>query len=318
MDVPKPSIAANQILVRVKAVTLNPTDHKHIDALSPPGSIVGCDFAGQVVEVGADVSSWKAGDRAAGFVHGGLFQDRGSFAEFLKADADLAWHVPEGISDTDAACYGISATTAALALNVRFGLPWADESSTATDEYVFIYAGGTAAGLFNIQIAKAAGYKVVTTASPRSTDLVKSYGADAVFDYASQTVAEDIVKQYPGISKAVDCFAEGKSADVCAKVVRDAGGKVLALLPGKHDMVMVYTLLGHEFQILPPIGPKFEKSPGDRAALVKFYEMLPRVLDVLKPVPITVSEGGLEEVLAGLDKLRRHQVSGGKLGVYLK
>lgn len=90
-DVPKPTITADEILVKVKFVALNPTDYKHLDILSPPGSISGCDYAGEVVEVGASSSNaWKIGERVAGVVHGGLYPDRGAFAEYLKVDADLA------------------------------------------------------------------------------------------------------------------------------------------------------------------------------------------------------------------------------------
>ncbi|MBE3049565.1 alcohol dehydrogenase catalytic domain-containing protein, partial [Candidatus Bathyarchaeota archaeon] len=94
-EVPKPTISAKEILVKVKAVALNPTDFKHLDVISPPGSIIGCDFAGEVVEVGADASGWKVGDRVAGGLHGGLYPDRGTFAEFLKVEGDLAYHIPE-------------------------------------------------------------------------------------------------------------------------------------------------------------------------------------------------------------------------------
>lgn len=62
---------------------------------------------------------------------------------------------------------------------------------------IFIYAGSTAAGLFTVQLAKAAGYTVVTTASPHSFDLVRSYGADVVFDYDDPEVVENVVQVYP-------------------------------------------------------------------------------------------------------------------------
>ena len=201
-DVPIPTISPNEILVKVNTVALNPTDFKHLDVISPPNSIIGCDYAGLVQQVGSAVGSgWTPGDRVAGVVHGGLFPDKGAFAEYLKVDADLAWKVPAEISDTDATTYGVSAVTAMLTLNVRHGLPFiqGDDQAAPKDEAIFIYAGATGAGLFHIQIAKAAGYEVVTTASPRSFDLVKAYGATAVFDYRSATVAADVIKEYPKI-----------------------------------------------------------------------------------------------------------------------
>ncbi|KAM0189085.1 hypothetical protein ACHAPA_012229 [Fusarium lateritium] len=319
-DMTIPTISSNEILVKVKAVALNPTDFKHLDVISPPNSIIGCDYAGVIHQVGDSVKDkWNVGDRVAGAVHGGLYPDKGAFAEYLKTDADVAWKVPDGISDTDAATYGVSAVTAMLTLNVHHGLPFVDTKSGAPkDEAVFIYAGATSAGLYHIQVAKAAGYKVVTTASPRSFQLVKDYGADAVFDYKSPSVAADIIKEYPKITKAVDCFSEGKSTSICAAVLKPTGGKVITLLPnGKsgtpgvtYDTVMSYTAFGHPFQWLPPIGPKFEARPQDRAALVRFYTILPQITHLLKPIPTIKMKNGFDGVLEGLNKLRAGQVSG--------
>ncbi|KAF5565082.1 TOXD [Fusarium phyllophilum] len=321
-DVPIPSITPNEILVKVKAVALNPTDFKHLDIISPPNSIIGCDYAGVVHQIGDSVKDkWKIGDRVAGAVHGGLYPDKGAFAEYLKIDADLAFKVPEHISDTEATTYGVSAVTAMLVLNVHHGLPFIDTKPVSPkNEAIFIYAGSTSAGLYHIQLAKAAGYTVVTTASPRSTQLVKQYGADAVFDYNSPSVAEDIIKEYPKITKAVDCFSEGKSTSICAAVLAPSGGKVVTLLPnGKsstpgvtYDLVMSYTAMGHAFQWLPPIGPKFEARPQDRAALVRFYETLPQITHVLKPIPTIELKSGFDGIFEGLDKLRAGQVAGGK------
>jgi NADPH:quinone reductase-like Zn-dependent oxidoreductase len=71
-DVPIPKLPAdNWILVKNKAVALNPTDWKNIERATAPGAIVGCDYAGVVEEVGKDVSNYKVGDRIAGFVRGG-------------------------------------------------------------------------------------------------------------------------------------------------------------------------------------------------------------------------------------------------------
>ncbi|RSL55299.1 hypothetical protein CEP51_014566 [Fusarium floridanum] len=324
-NVPVPTITSNEILVKVKAVALNPTDFKHLDFISPPGSIIGCDYAGVVEKVGdAAGATWKVGDRIAGAVHGGLFPDKGAFAEYLKVEADLAWKIPENVSDTDAATYGVSAVTAMLSLNVLHGLPFVDGKTAAPrNEAIFIYAGSTSAGLYHIQLAKAVGCTVVTTASPHSFDLVKKYGADAVYDYRSPTVVEDIIKDYPNMSKAVDCFSEGKSTTVCAEVIKKKGGKVITLLPnGKskipnvtYDPVLAYTALGHAFQWLPPMGPKFEARPADREALVRFYSTLPQLTHILKPIPTTEQKLGFDGILEGLDKLRGGKVSGGKLVV---
>lgn len=329
-DIPVPTISSDEILVKVKSVALNPTDFKHIDIISPPNSIIGCDYAGEVTAVGANAAkTWKVGERVAGAVHGGLYPDRGAFAEYLKTDYDLAWKIPPEVSDADATTYGVSAVTAALALNNRHGLPWAnegpktDQAASAERPSIFIYAGSTAAGLFHVQLAKAAGLTVVTTASPHSFDLVKKYGADSVFNYKSPKVAEEIVKEFPNISMAVDCFSEGKSIEICAKVIQNKGGKVVTLLDGgksktlgvEYEMILAYTMYGHAFQWLPPIGPKIAASPLDRETLVHFCSILPELTKTIKPTPVTELEGGFDAILDGLDQLRAGKVSGGKLVV---
>jgi NADPH:quinone reductase-like Zn-dependent oxidoreductase len=331
-EVPEPAISPNEILVKVRAVALNPTDHMHIDAISPPGSIIGCDYAGEVSKVGSNaVKAWSVGDRVAGVVHGGLSPERGAFAEYLKIDSDLAWKVPDDVDDAAATTFGVSAATAMLALNARLGFPYPGEKQDTqrqqTAPVVFIYAGSTAAGLFTIQIAKLAGYTVVTTASPHSTDLVKSYGADAVFDYHDPDVATAIVKQYPNISVGVDCFSKGKSFGISDEVLKNSKGKLITLLqppkpkyPGvEHELILAYTLFGHPFQWLPPIGPKWLALPDDRKALARFFAVLPQLVSdkKLRAPPIFLEEGGWNGILTGLDKLRAGNVSGGKIVVKL-
>ena len=70
------------------------SDVAHV-GVGRPGSVLGCDFSGTVHRVGKDVTSLKIGDHVSGFVHGGLWADEGTYAEYLRAAADLVWVVPE-------------------------------------------------------------------------------------------------------------------------------------------------------------------------------------------------------------------------------
>lgn len=322
--IPVPVIADNEILVRVRCVALNPTDWKHIDMLSPRGAIIGCDYSGIVAKVGPHApGNWKVGERVAGCVHGGLYPDKGSFAEFLKIPGDLAFKVPDEVSDEEATTFGVSAVTAMLALNVRLDVPWIDGGVEhgRRDTPVLIYSGATAAGLYAIQLAKQAGVKVVVTASPRSHDLVKQYGADDVFDYRSPTAVDDIVRAYPNLDRAMDCFSEGGSTEFCVNAVRKNRGRVVTLLDTgktsmqdvKIDFFLAYSIFNEEFQWLPPVGSKFPKVPADNEALRRFYSAMPDLSKRLKAPPLKKIDGGLENLRSGLDMLRQGQVSGTKL-----
>ncbi|KAM3526452.1 hypothetical protein MY4038_006813 [Beauveria bassiana] len=335
-DVPVPTIADDEILVKVTAVALNPTDFKHVDLFSPDGAVVGCDYAGVVAKVGTGpvaTNAWKVGDRVAGWVHGGLFPDRGSFAQYLKVDADLAWKVPDSVSDLAATTYGVSAVTAVLGLNKHLGVSWPDDttstssssSSSSFGEPILIYAASTGAGLYATRLAKLAGRTVVATASPHNFDLVRRHGADAVFDYKSPTAAADIRAAYPTLTQAFDGISENGTTEFCASVLQP-GGAIVILLPPTADEVdgakivpiLAYTLFGREFHLLPPDGPKFPASPEDRAVLARFYALLPKIVGELEPIPIKELAGGLENLGEGLSLLREGKVSGTKLGYKLE
>lgn len=83
--------------------------------MAPPKAIIGCDYSGTVVKLGNNVSNKniKVGDRVAGCVHGGLFTDKGSYAEYLKVQSDLTFKVPERLSFEEAATFGVPWITAA-------------------------------------------------------------------------------------------------------------------------------------------------------------------------------------------------------------
>jgi NADPH:quinone reductase-like Zn-dependent oxidoreductase len=325
-EVPRPKLLANEILVKVRAVALNPIDTKFIDFIAPAGNTAGCDFAGVVVEIGEGAPGrWQIDDRVAGFVQGGIDKDRGSFAEYIKVEGDLVWRIPGGISDEEASTYGISAVTAMQALYLHLDVPWPNEDGKGhIDTPIFIYAGSSSVGLFAIQLAKKAGLTVVTTASPHSFELVRKYGADHVFDYHTSTAAQDIAKAHPDITKAIDCFSEGKSTDFCAQILQRNGSKVVTLLDTKASvpgvevkMIMSFQLLGQGFAWLPPIGPKFAASSADRDALARFYSSLFELAQTLKAPPVKQVGEGFRGILEGLDQIRAKQVSGSKLVVTL-
>lgn len=91
----------------------NPTDWKHEAFFSPKDAIIGCDYAGTVVKLGNNLASpLQVGDKVAGWVHGGLFPNKGSYAEYAKQESDLLFKVPESISLKEASHFGCAWLTA--------------------------------------------------------------------------------------------------------------------------------------------------------------------------------------------------------------
>lgn len=215
----------------------------------------------------------------------------------------------------------------ALQLVLKFPWPDTQRSESGTRGTILIYSGATSASIFTIQLAKLAGYEVVTTCSPRSNDLVKGYGADAVYDYRDPKTLEAIIAAYPHLSLAFDGFSEGGSNKFCCQAVAKNKGTVVSLNPmAKSTLkevtvtpILMYTLFGREFGLLQPIGPKFAASPEDRAGLAKFYALLPGLVESgsLRPPPIQEQGTGFDKIPPGLDLLRQGKVPGRKLVVRL-
>lgn len=193
-EIPVPTVGDDDILVKNVAAAQNPTDWKYVDFVTNPGTILGCDWSGYVVEVGKNVSSPKVGDHVAGFLQGGTYTDSGAYAEYIRTPAELSWVVPSStISHEEAATMGCAFWTAVQALYEpnRLGLV-EPPAKVDKEQWIFISSGGSSVGQFAIQLAHISGYKVATTSSPANFDLVKSLGADAVFDYHDPEVVAKI------------------------------------------------------------------------------------------------------------------------------
>ncbi|KAL4731709.1 hypothetical protein ACLX1H_000689 [Fusarium chlamydosporum] len=327
-EVPKPKLRDDYVLIKVNAVGINPTDWKHIDfEVADAGSRIGCDYAGVVEEVGSRVTKpFKKGDRISGVVHGGdrTQHENGAFAEYIVAKGDVQIKTPDNMTDEDAATLGISVATVGQGLYETLGLPLPTEGKKS-DEFVLIYGGSTATGIYGIQFAKLSGMRVVATASPHNFDYLKSLGAEAVFDYNSQNVAEEIRKYTNNTLKlAWDCTALG--AAICAGSLSTEGGKYATLLPVDKEklsdvnpkvdgpyVTLMYSIFGERFvkgSETPPKPEEFEFAK-------KFWEIARQLLEdkKLKAPQTYVNRGGsgFEGILKGLDELRADKVSGGKL-----
>ncbi|KAF8579984.1 GroES-like protein [Ramaria rubella] len=325
-DVPVPTLGDNEVLIKVVAIAQNPTDWKHVEFRSPPGTIIGCDFSGIVVKLGgAPAVHLKPGDHVAGFVQGGHWNDRGAFAEYLKTDSDLVWVVPEGtVSHEEAATMGCGLWTAAQALYhpTRLGLTEPPAKSTS-NTWVFIYGGSTSVGQFAIQLAHLSGYKVATVASPRNHALVKALGADAVFDYKSPDVVAQLKSAtHDSLHVALDTYATGETQTLSVNAFGPGPGKLVVIQnvdpeaqKVREDIVvqntLLYTALGREFTM----GKLYPPSAEDRAQMAAFLVKLPALVKDgnVKPNPVKLWEGGLGVVRDGLTYMREGKISAEKI-----
>ncbi|KAK5993549.1 Trans-enoyl reductase TOXD [Cladobotryum mycophilum] len=321
-DRPIPKLRDEYILVKTVAVALNPTDWKHIKGVTDAGPVVGCDYAGIVEEVGSAVTKdFKKGDRICGVTHGSnkVEHEDGSFAEYIVVKAALQIRIPDDISFEEAATFGVGITTVGFSLFQKLGLALPTEPIKEPVP-ILIYGGSSASGVLGIQFAKAAGYTVITTCSPRNNDFVKSLGADAVFDYSDPEVGSKIREHADNkLIYAWDTITNEGSAKICADALTsEAGGKYNSLTWVKFpredvtaSVTVAYTALGEAFTLG---GYSFPPIPQDLEYASKFWDISQGLLKDGKIKAHQIRLGnGLEGVLDGLKEMEEGKVSGEKL-----
>jgi alcohol dehydrogenase len=184
----KPEIGPREILIQVKAASINPVDYKirqgmlkqMLDYRLP--LILGQDLSGVVARVGEKVSRFKVGDE----VFARLEKSRiGTWAELAAVRESDAALKPKNLSHVEAASLPLVALTSWQIIH--------DIAGVKAGQRVLIHAGSGGVGTVAIQLAKHAGATVYTTCSPRNVPLVKRLGADVVIDYKTQRF-EDIAK----------------------------------------------------------------------------------------------------------------------------
>ncbi len=192
-DLPKPSPGNGQVLIRVKAVAINPIDlyvRAGIVAMPiPVPYIIGSDVAGVVEEVGPGATKFKVGDRVWGS-NQGLLGRQGVAAEYAAIDEALLYPTPDKIDDAGAAALALTGITAHLGLfqNARL----------AAGETVYVAGGSGGVGSLVVQMVKAAGGKVATTAgSPERVQLCRDLGADLALNYKTDDVPAKLKEWAP-------------------------------------------------------------------------------------------------------------------------
>ncbi|KAI0057235.1 zinc-binding oxidoreductase ToxD [Artomyces pyxidatus] len=319
--VPKPG--SGQVLVKVAAAAQNPTDWKTAEFGKRAGAVSGCDFAGTVEEIGPDVEPGvrTIGERVAGFVHGGCYPN-GSFAEYVVASAEVIVRVPDAWSFADAAQLGIAPFTALQTLyESHLDLPTPLEP-TSTPFPILVSGGASSVGQYVVQFAKLAGLRVLATASKRNFELLKSLGADEVFDYNEPDVAQKIRAATGGqLKHAVDTISEGATPNLVAGALSEDGGVAAVILPVKESYPNVkavhslaYQLLGNDFDF--PM--KHTATPEHKQRGKKIAKLLEDILaqGQVKPNPVYLMPNGLASVPEGFQYMKDGKVSCTSLAIH--
>ena len=242
-DAPYTAPGSTEIVIRNHAVAINPIDW----IMQDQGTgfafrwikfpfIFGSDVAGQVVQIGNDITRFKVGDRVMGQA---LSTDEkinkashGAFQLYTVLLEQTTTPIPESMSFEEASVMPLALTTASAGLfdKEQLGLRYPSIQAKPLNETVMIWGGSTSVGSNAIQLAVAAGYDVVSTSSPRNFDHLRSLGASHVFDYNDPDVTNEIAKSLEGQHLAGAMAIGEDSAVRCIDVLsRCKGDKKVAM-----------------------------------------------------------------------------------------
>ena len=271
-EAPSPSVGPHDLRIAVRATAVNRADLlQRVGKYPPPpgaSEILGLECAGVVSEVGAEVRGWNLGDRVMALLAGG------GYAEEVVVDAGSAMHVPDGLSDEEAAAIPEVFLTAFLNLFLLARL--------REGESVLIHGGGSGVGTAATTLAKLAGARVLVTAgSAEKCAQCLAHGADVAINYRE----EDFVERARGVNVILDHIGarylprdlEALATDGRIVIIGSMGGERMA-------EVDVVKLLGKRVQL---IGSTLRaRSVADKAAIVSAF--VERFLPHVRPVVHTV------------------------------
>lgn len=213
-DVEKPSPTDNEVLIKVRAASVNPYDWHFMRGTPYPLRLAaglrkpkhrrpGVDVAGQIEAVGRNVTQFKPGDAVFGMC-------RGAFAEYACASESKLFAKPENVTFAQAASVPIAAFTALQGLR--------DKGNIQPGQKVLINGASGGVGTFAVQIAKSFGANVTSVCSTRNLEMVRSIGADQVIDYTKEDFSAG-TQRYDVI---LDCIGN-HSLSACRRILNPKG-----------------------------------------------------------------------------------------------
>jgi NADPH:quinone reductase-like Zn-dependent oxidoreductase len=298
----------NEILVQNRAIAINPIDGSLQRFAWLPMQypiILGHDVAGEILAVGSSVTGFQKGDRILGHAMGMATkrpQDAG-FQTHTILDERMASRIPDDLSFEKAVVVPLGLSTAACGLFQEtpfLGLQLPTEPARKpTGKTVLVWGGASSVGSNGIQLAKAAGYEIIATASPKNFEYVKRLGASEVFDYKSPSVVDDLINAFENriLAGVLDCIGF-EAAKLSVEFVQKVSGKgAVASTKGGVDELPEGVTLTKIFGVTL-------RDNGIGKAVYADY--LPQALaaGAFVPSPEPLVQGkGLEHVQAGVDRL---------------
>ena len=219
-DIEKPIAAADEVLVKVRAASVNPLDWRLVRGepcviraatglRKPKSARVGADVAGVVEAVGINVNQFRPGDS----VFGAIGTSPGAFAEYVCAKEDALVLKPENLTFEQAAAVPVAALTALQGLR---------KGQLQAGQTILINGAAGGVGTFSVQIAKSWGARVTGVCSTRNVEMVRSIGADDVIDYTR----EDFTASAMRYDLIFDCMGN-RSLSACRSVMSKEGTYVI-------------------------------------------------------------------------------------------
>jgi NADPH2:quinone reductase len=235
-DVERPEPRVGEVLVRVVAAGTNPVDAKFRaegDSIGLEAPIVlGADVSGVVEEVGPGVADFAPGDEV--YYTPEVFGpcSNGAYAEYHAAGADIVAKKPPSLSHEEAAAVPLAGGTAYEALVRRLAL--------RVGETILIHGGAGGVGSFAVQIAKAAGARVLATAGPNNQEVLQELDADVAIDYQGQDATAVALEQTGGVGVDAVFDAVGGETIVESIPATKPFGRLATILGAQGDLTPLY------------------------------------------------------------------------------
>ncbi|WP_307849510.1 NADP-dependent oxidoreductase [Qaidamihabitans albus] len=261
VEVPRPRVPPNQVLVRVRAAGLNPTDWKHRSRrvfLGPPPFVLGWDVSGVVEEIGFGVADFRPGDEVFGMLPYPC--GHGAHAEFVLAPARALVHKPTELDHVRAGALPLAALTAWQALVERAGI--------RPGQRVLVHGAGGGVGHLAVQIARDRRAVVIGTASAPKHDYLRELGAYDLLDHRSTAFEAEL--------SDVDVVLDTVGGDVTTRslTVLRPGGALVTIMPTGRA-VLVDEARQHSVRVVGML------ADADRTGMAAVADMVRR--GVLRP-----------------------------------